>query len=97
VAKIGGITQAWKTIRFLQDQNIRVVPHSPFVGPALIAAIHMVAAMPGEELCEHRFCDLGANPLGDAVIAVNGRLPVPQTPGLGITVDPSVVEKYRVG
>jgi L-alanine-DL-glutamate epimerase-like enolase superfamily enzyme len=97
VAKIGGITQAWKTIRFLQEQNLRVVPHSPFVGPALIAAIHMIAAMPGEELCEHRFCDLGANPLGDAVIAVEGRLPVPRAPGLGITVDPSVVEKYRIG
>jgi D-galactarolactone cycloisomerase len=96
VAKIGGITGAWKTIQYLQAQGLRVVPHSPFLGPALIAAIHLVVAMPGDEICEHRFCDLGANPLGAAVVATNGRLPVPQGPGLGISVDADVLKDYRV-
>jgi D-galactarolactone cycloisomerase len=96
VAKIGGISGAWKTIGYLQSRGLRVVPHSPFLGPALIAAIHMVAAMPGDEFCEHRFCDLAANPLGAAVVAENGHLPVPQGAGLGIEVDMGVVESYRV-
>jgi L-alanine-DL-glutamate epimerase-like enolase superfamily enzyme len=96
VAKIGGISGAWKTIGYLQSRGFRVVPHSPFLGPALVAAIHMVAAMPGDEICEHRFCDLDANPLGDSVVAEDGYLPVPQGPGLGIAVDAAVVENYRV-
>jgi L-alanine-DL-glutamate epimerase-like enolase superfamily enzyme len=96
VAKIGGISGAWKTIRYLQARGLRVVPHSPFLGPALIAAIHMVAAMPGNEFCEHRFCDLGANPLGASIVAENGNLRVPHEPGLGIEVDAAVVQSYRV-
>ena len=76
--------------------DVRVVPHSPFLGPALVAAIHIIAAMPNEVACEHRFCDLGASPLGDAVVSTNGRLRVPDGPGLGFEVDETVIEKYRV-
>jgi L-alanine-DL-glutamate epimerase-like enolase superfamily enzyme len=46
--------------------------------------------------CEHRFCDLEASPLGDAVVARDGQLAVPQGPGLGFAVDEAVVEKYRI-
>lgn len=96
VAKIGGITAMWKAISYIVSKNIRAVPHSPFLGPALMAAIHVIAAMPGEVACEHRFCDLEESPLGDAVVSKNGRLAVPDGPGLGFTVDQKVIEKYRV-
>jgi L-alanine-DL-glutamate epimerase-like enolase superfamily enzyme len=98
VAKMGGITQVWKAIDYIdRSKTSRAVPHSPFLGPALMATIHMIAAMPQEVPCEHRFCDLEASPLGDAVVAQNGRLRVPDAPGLGFTVDESVLEKYRAG
>jgi L-alanine-DL-glutamate epimerase-like enolase superfamily enzyme len=96
VAKIGGITEMWKAISYIASKNIRAVPHSPFLGPALMAAIHVIATMPGEVFCEHRFCDLEASPLGDAVVAKNGRLTVPDTPGLGFEVDEKVLAKYRL-
>ncbi len=95
VVKLGGITDVWKTIAFARAQAIRCVPHSPFIGPGLAATIHLIAAMADDTPCEHRFCDLEANPLGDACEARDGQLPVPQGPGLGIEVDLAVVERYR--
>jgi len=96
VAKIGGITELVRALAYLKDRGIRAVPHSPFLGPALVAAIHVIASMPDDIWCEHRFCDLEASPLGDAVVSREGRLPVPDRPGLGFEVDMSVIEKYRV-
>lgn len=97
VAKIGGITETWKAIAHVRRHaGVRAVPHSPFLGPALMATIHMIAALGGDILCEHRFCDLEASPLGDAVVARDGSLAVPEGPGLGFTVDEAVLRKYRV-
>lgn len=97
VCKMGGITDLWRAISYAAHySDVRVVPHSPFLGPALVAAIHLIAAMPNEVACEHRFCDLEASPLGDAVVSKNGRLPVPQGPGLGFEVDETVIAKYRL-
>lgn len=96
VAKMGGITEVWKAMEYVgRGKTSRAVPHSPFLGPALMATIHMIAALPQEIPCEHRFCDLEASPLGDAVVARDGRLAVPDGPGLGFEVDESVLVKYR--
>jgi L-alanine-DL-glutamate epimerase-like enolase superfamily enzyme len=97
VAKLGGITEVWKALTYARVRQVRAVPHSPFVGPALIATIHMIAALPEDVPCEHRYCDLGASALGDCVLAKDGRLQVPDGPGLGFEVDMDVVEKYRAG
>jgi D-galactarolactone cycloisomerase len=97
VAKVGGISEAWKMISFFRQRQMRAVPHTPFLGPALVATIHMIAALPDDVVCEHRFCELGANPLGEAVVSKAGRLPVPQGHGLGISVDLDIVEAFRVG
>ena len=96
VAKMGGITEVWKAMSYIgASKTSRAVPHSPFLGPALMATIHMIAALPQEIPCEHRFCDLEASPLGEAVVARGGNLTVPDGPGLGFEVDESVLKKYR--
>jgi D-galactarolactone cycloisomerase len=97
VVKHGGISDVWKMIGEACSAGIRCVPHSPFVGPGLIATIHIVAAMEEDIFCEHRYCDLGANPLGDALLQHNGFLAVPQGPGLGIEVDEALLERHRAG
>ena len=95
VAKIGGISAAWQAIAHVESQGLRAVPHTPVLGPALVATIHMIAALPHEVMCEHRFCDLEASPLGGAVVARAGRLAVPDGPGLGFAVDEAVLRAYR--
>jgi L-alanine-DL-glutamate epimerase-like enolase superfamily enzyme len=96
LAKMGGITQLWKAVAYAGSRGVRAVPHAPFVGPALIAAIHVIAALPHEVLCEHRYCDLEALPIGDGVVQRDGQLRVPKAPGLGFDVDQSILDKYRV-
>jgi L-alanine-DL-glutamate epimerase-like enolase superfamily enzyme len=47
--------------------------------------------MPGETLVERFYCDFSKNPLGDAINPVNGRILVPQGPGLGVDPDPRML------
>ena len=47
-------------------------------------------------MIEYSFADLGANPLAGANEVVNGRIQLPQGPGLGRDPDPEVVARYRV-
>ena len=96
VVKHGGIGDVMRMIEIAEDAGIRAVPHCPFVGPGLLATIHIISAMKTETPCEHRFCDLATSPLGDAVVATNGRLRVPQGPGLGVDPDLTILERYRV-
>ena len=72
-------------------------PHSPWYGPGLIAALHMIAAMEQTCLAEYYYADLEGWPLGEASIPRNGALAVPQGPGLGVRVHEDVIAKYRVG
>jgi D-galactarolactone cycloisomerase len=97
VVKMGGITDAWKAIQFARSQGIRAVPHSPFIGPGLIATIHLVAAMNDDTVpVEHRYCDLTESPMGRYFTQEDGCLAVPQGPGLGVDPDPDIVARYRV-
>ena len=57
----------------------------------LLASIHCIAAMGTESLVERFYCDFARNPLGDAINPVNGRIPVPQGPGLGVDPDPRML------
>ncbi|MFM2128837.1 MAG: hypothetical protein RL477_383 [Pseudomonadota bacterium] len=97
VVKHGGIGDVWKIAAIAREAGIGCVPHSPFVGPGLIATIHIVAAMPEDIFCEHRYCDLGASPLGEAVMQKDGFLAVPDGPGLGIEVDEALLARFRAG
>ncbi len=96
LAKMGGISEVMKAIADAEERGTRVVLHAPYSGPALIAAVHVIAAQKDDMLCEHRYGDLAARPLGDWTEARDGYLRVPDGPGLGIEVDLAVIERYRV-
>jgi L-alanine-DL-glutamate epimerase-like enolase superfamily enzyme len=97
LAKMGGISEVVKAIADAEQRGTRVVLHAPYSGPALIAAVHVIAAQQADMLCEHRYGDLAATPLGDWTEARDGFLRVPDGPGLGIEVDVAAIERYRVG
>ena len=96
VTKIGGVTEFMKVVKLAAGHKVTLMPHSPYFGPGLLASIHMTATLAQETMIEYSFADLGANPLGDAIIPRNGRIDVPQGPGLGRDPDMEVVERYRV-
>src|SRR3989442_807007 len=91
VTKIGGVTELCRVTALAETFGVTVVPHSAYFGPGLLASIHCSAAMPGETLVERFYCDFAKNPLGDAINPVNGRIAVPQGPGLGVDPDPRML------
>ena len=97
VTKVGGVTQMRKVTALAEAFGVNVVPHSAYFGPGLIASIHCIAAMPDESLVERYDADFAVNPLHDAISPkADGRIAVPQGPGLGIDPDPAVIAKLRV-
>jgi L-alanine-DL-glutamate epimerase-like enolase superfamily enzyme len=97
VTKVGGVTQMRKVAALADAHGVKVVPHSAYFGPGLIASIHCIAAMPRESLVERYDCDFAVNPLHDAIHPDReGRFAIPQQPGLGVEPDMDVVEKLRV-
>ena len=96
VIKFGGITETLPVMRAAAAAGVRLSPHSPYIGPGLIASIHLSAVMDEDAICERFYLDFDASPLGSAADATNGTLPVPDGPGLGVTVDEAVIARYRV-
>ena len=98
VTKIGGVTEVRKVMTLADLHGVQVVPHSAYFGPGLIASIHCIAAMPQESWVERYYCDFAENPLGDAIHpGKDGRIAIPQGPGLGVDPDPKVLAKLRTG
>jgi D-galactarolactone cycloisomerase len=96
ITKIGGILAMRKAITVAKEHGVRVMPHSPYFGPGLVATLHVIAADLPHSLCERFYCELEAAPLGDAIMARDGHMKVPQGPGLGIDVDENTIARYRV-
>ena len=99
VAKMGGITELLKVFPIAAVRNTTVMPHCFYDGPGLLAAIHTTAALgTPDSMIEWRYFDLEAQLYGGALRQVNGRVSVPQRPGLGFDPDSNVIRDYlRVG
>jgi len=96
VTKVGGVTEMRKVITLAETFGVPVIPHSAYFGPGLLASIHCIAAMPRESWVECYYCDFAENPLGGAIYpGKNGRIAVPQGPGLGVDPDPGLIDKLR--
>jgi len=94
-AKMGGVTELCKVFPAAALRNITVMPHTFYDGPGLLAGIHVAAALgTADTMIEWRFFDLEAQIYGGALTPKDGRVLVPQGPGLGIDPDPDVVHAY---
>jgi L-alanine-DL-glutamate epimerase-like enolase superfamily enzyme len=95
VAKMGGISELCQIFPVAAVRNVTVMPHCFYDGPGLLAAIHTTAALGNADaMIEWRYFDLEAQVYGGALVPANGRIPVPQHPGLGINPDPNVIRDY---
>ena len=63
-----------KAIAVAQKHGVRVMPHTPYFGPGLIATLHVIAARLPHSMCERFYCELEATPLGEAIDARDRRL-----------------------
>ena len=90
-----GVAEASRVFPLAAAHDVTVMPHSFYQGPGLLAAIHLTAALgtPGS-MIEWRYTDLVTHIYGDAVRPRNGRIQVPQGPGLGVDPDPEVIQAF---
>lgn len=97
VTKIGGISEMRRVAAAAQSAGKRLVPHNAYFGPGYLASLHVVATLAQEPPFERLYLKLEASLLGDWLEARNGKVAIPQGPGLGCDPDPSIVERYREG
>src|SRR5262249_33751083 len=83
VTKIGGIAAMREAITIARQHGVRVMPHSPYFGPGLIATLHVIAACLPDSMCERFYCELEATPLGAAIDARDGHIRSRSDQGLG--------------
>jgi D-galactarolactone cycloisomerase len=105
---VGGFDEARKIATLCQVHNVRCTLHVWGGAIGLAAGVHFLAALidyphtdnlPYPRLLEY---DVGENPLRDDLLAeplrpVNGSIPVPAGPGLGVELNPETVARYRLG
>ncbi len=98
VAICGGLTVARQASSMAEAAGRRAVPHCFSTGINLAASLHWMASCPSGDLVE--YC-LRPSPLMRKLVRnlpplVDGRVPVPQGPGLGIELDEEVIAEFRV-
>lgn len=94
VTKIGGIGEMLRVINYCAAQGVEVAPHSPYFGPGFIATLHIAAALVERPLVEVLWLEMEGNPFGSWVTTTNGKVRVPQGPGLGCDPDLDLVARY---
>jgi len=71
------------------------VPHAPYFGPGYLATLHILAAKEKEVALERFFCDLAHVPYGKSAPIENGRVSIPDMPGLGPEPDADLLAHFR--
>jgi L-alanine-DL-glutamate epimerase-like enolase superfamily enzyme len=98
VAFCGGLTVCRRVSAMCQQHDRRAVPHCFSTGINLASSLYWMASVLGGDLVE--YC-LRPSPLMRKLVKnlpplVDGRVPVPDGPRLGIELDEEIVEAFRV-
>lgn len=100
VSRFGGLGELWKTAALCDIHSIPMAPHNLASPVGTVAGVHLGAAIPNFYSLEYRggdcpwWNDLVVRTDSDRPILERGRIAVPEGPGLGVEIDPSVAEKH---
>ncbi len=100
VARAGGFTEMRRITELAATRGVEVVPHCWKTGIDAAATRHLQAASPNVPMVEMLTPELFDSPLRRELVrgepaVENGRLPLPEGPGLGVELVPEAVERYR--
>ena len=95
VTKVGGITEFLKVAALAETANVALGPHSPYFGPGFLATLQLLSTMPAIEAIERFYTELDEDLYDGALAPRDGKIAVPQGPGLGLDPNPDFIAKYR--
>jgi len=100
VGRVGGFTECRRVCDLAAARNLTIVPHLWKTGLSIAAAVHMAAATPHCAFIEYLPEDLCASRLRKELVKgtpsmIDGRIPVPNTPGLGVELDRDALERFK--
>lgn len=98
LARNGGITETLKVAAIAQERGIPIHLHGWSTNILVAANLHFIAAAPNCAWLEY---NTGDSPLRweltrEQFPLQNGMVRVPEGPGLGITLDPDAIARYRI-
>jgi L-alanine-DL-glutamate epimerase-like enolase superfamily enzyme len=101
VGRVGGLTEARRVAMAARDRGLAVVPHCWKSAIGIAASAHLAAVSPTCTFIEFLPPELSDSALRKDLCSVelpmvNGRIPLPTEPGLGITVSEDALATYRV-
>jgi L-alanine-DL-glutamate epimerase-like enolase superfamily enzyme len=99
IGRVGGLTEARRVCEMAGERNIRVVPHLWKTGISIAAAAHLAAVTPHCDYIEFLPSELSESGLrkdltSDELEMVDGVIPLPARPGLGVELDRDALEHY---
>ena len=99
VTKVGGISESRRIAWMAQENGIRYIPHGWNTAVGLAADLQLASAFSDTDLVEY----ITGSPYIDEIagggwrLDEEGLLQIPNTPGLGLTLDRDAVAKYTDG
>jgi len=94
VCMLGGLTEARKAVAMVEAAGKTAAPHTPFVGPAALASLHLLATAKDETYFAAIEPGEGRDLYGIGVPKWQPTVDVPTSPGLGFDPDPDFLRRY---
>jgi len=94
VCMLGGLSEAKRALAAIEGAKKIPAPHTPFVGPAALASLHMLAVTEQEGWFATVEADDSMDPYGFGHTRGKASLEVPTGPGLGFDPDPGFLHRY---
>ena len=99
LTRCGGFTEAMKIASMAADRGLPVVNHGFTTYLNVAAALHYLASIPNTLGLLEFVVEEGTtlrHAISEPIRAVDGRVAVPEAPGLGLDLNEKGIEKYRV-
>jgi D-galactarolactone cycloisomerase len=94
--KCGGLSEARRVGWLAEHFGARLIPHGWNTAIGLAADLHLASALPATDLVEYRIGSPYIDTLTDRAFSLDadGMLAVPDAPGLGLCLDPGMLEQF---
>ena len=100
VTRCGGITEMLRIVELAEARNVQPVPHAWKSGIIKAASLHVNAVIAGQDVFQE-YCVSGTT-INEGLthesfpLDAEGYVDVPAGPGLGVSLNLEVVDRYRV-